>query len=179
MLWLLSTLVTSDSSRPHGPQYHRHVWPPLFPRVCSMSFEPVMVLNHLILCHPHILMPPLSPQIRVFSNGLALLIKWPKYWWFSLASVLHSGFIYFRIDWFDLLSVQGPLKCLLQHHNSNTSIIWCSGFFMVQLSHPYLTTGKTISLTTWVFVGKVMSLLFSVLSKFVITFLPRNKHLLI
>ena len=136
-----------------------------------------MPSNHLILCCP-LLMPSIFPSIRVLSNEWALCIRWPKYWSFSLSispSNDYSVLISFRIDWFDLLAVQGTLKSLLQHHSSKESILWCSAFFMVQLSHPYMTTGKTITLTRQTFVGKVMSLLFNMLSRFVIGFLSRSK----
>ena len=145
-----------------------------------MSIESVMPSNHLILCHPLLLPPSIFPSIRVFSSEWTLCIGWPKYWSFSFSITLskeHSGLISFRIDWFDL-AVQGTLKSLLQHHSSKASILWCSAFFMVQLSHPYMTTGKTIALTRWTFFGKVMSLLFNILSRFAIAFLPRNKCLL-
>ena len=141
-----------------------------------------MLSNHLILCCPLLLLPSVFPSIKVFSNGLALPIRWPKYWIFSFSispSNEYSGLISFRIDWFDLLSVQGTLKSLFQHHSSKASILQCSAFFMVQLSHPYITTGKTIALTRQSFVDKVMSLLFNMLSRLFITFLPRSKHLLI
>ena len=139
-----------------------------------------MPSTHLILCHPLLLLPSVFPRIRVFSNELALCITWPKYWRFSLSpSNEYSGLISFRIYWFHLLAVQGTLKSLLQHHSSKAPFLWCSAFFMVQLSYPYMTTGKTIALTRWTFVSKVMSLLFNMLSKFVIAFLPRSKHLLI
>ena len=146
-----------------------------------MSIESVMPSYHLILCHPLLLLPLIFPSIRVFSNESALHIRWPKYWSFSFYISLsseHSGLICFRMDWLDL-AVQGTLKSLLQHYSSEASIIWCSAFFMVQLSHPYMTTGKTIALTRQTFVGKVMSLLFNMLSRLVITFLPRSKCLLI
>ena len=136
--------------------------------------------NHLILCHPLLLPPSIFPSIRVFSNESALCIRWPKYWSFSFSispSNEYSGLISFRIDWFDLLAVQQTLKCLLQHHNLKASILWCSAFFMVQLSHPYMTTGKIIAWTIQTFVSKVMSLLFNMLSRFVIVFLPRSKCL--
>ena len=136
-----------------------------------------MPSNHLILCHPLLLLPSIFPSIRVFSNESALLIRWPKYWSFSLSNE-HPGLVSFRMDWLDLLAVQGALKSLLQHHSSKASILLCSAFFIVQLSHPYMTTGKTIDLTRWTFVGKVMSLLFNMLSRLVITFLPRSKRLL-
>ena len=141
-----------------------------------------MPSNHFIFCHPVLLLPSIFPSIRVFSNESALHIRWPKYWSFSFSispSKEHPGLISFRMDWLDVLAVQGTLKSLLQHHSSNASILWCSAFFTVQLSHPYMTTGKTIALTRWTFVGKVMSLLFSMLSRMVITFLPRSKHLFI
>ena len=131
-----------------------------------MSTESVMPSNHLILCHPLLLLPSIFPSIRVFSNESALRIRWPKYWSFSFSispSNEYSGLISFRIDWFGLLAVQGTLKSLLQHHSSEASVLWCSAFFIVQLSHPYKTTGKTITLTRWTFVGKVMSLLFNTL----------------
>ena len=137
--------------------------------------------NHLILCYTLLLLPSIFPSIRVFSIESALCIRWPKYWSFSfnMSPNEHPGLISFRMDWLDLLAVQGTLKSLLQHHSSKTSILWHSAFFIVQLSHPYMTTGKTIALTRRTFVGKVMSLLFNRLSRLVITFLPRSKHLLI
>ena len=141
-----------------------------------------MTSNHLTLCCPLLLLPSIFPIIRVFSNESALHIRWTKYWSFSFnirPSNEHPGLIFFRMDWLDLLAVQGTLKSLLQHHNLETSILWQSAFFIVQLSHPYMTTGKTIALTRWTFVGKVMSQLFNMLSRLVITFLPRSKHLLI
>ena len=147
-----------------------------------MSIESVMPSNHLILCCPLLLWPSIFPSIRVFSNESVLHIRWPKDWSFSFSISPfneYSGLISFRIDWFDLLGVQGTLKSLLQHHSSKASILQCSAFFMVQLSHPYMTTGKTIALTRWTFFGKVMSLLLNMLSRLVITFLPRSKHLLI
>ena len=147
-----------------------------------MSIESVMPSNHLILCGPLLLLPSIFPSIRVFSKELALQIRWPKYWSISLSispSNEYSGLISFRIDWFDLLAIQGTLESLLQHHSSKASILWHSAFLMVQLSHPCMTTGKTIALTRWTFVGKVMSLLFNMLSSLVITFLPRSKRLLI
>ena len=137
-----------------------------------MSIKSVMPSNHLILCHP-LLLPSIFPSIRVFSNESALHIRWPKYWSFSFnisPSNEYSGLISFRIDWFDLLAVQGTVKILLQHHSLKASILWCSTFFIVQLSHPYMTTGKTIALTRWTFVDKVMSLLLNMLSRLVITF---------
>ena len=141
-----------------------------------------MPSNHLILCHPLLLLPSIFPSIKVFSNESVLHIRWPKYLSFSFnisPSNEHPGLIYFRMDWFDFLAVQGTLKSLLQHHSSKASILWCSAFFIVQLSHPYMTTGKTIALTRWTSVDKVMSLLFNMLSRLVITFLPRSKRLLI
>ena len=147
-----------------------------------MSIKSVMPSRHLILCHPFLLLPPIPPSIRVFSNESTLRMRWPKYWSFRFSispSKEHPGLISFRMNWLDLLAVQGTLKSLLQHHSSKTSILQCSAFFTVQLSHPYMTTGKTITLTRWTFVGKVMSLLFNMLSRLVITFLPRSKCLLI
>ena len=144
------------------------------------SIESVMPSSHLILCHPFLLLPSIFPRIRVFSNESALHIRWPKYWSFSISpSNEYSGLISFRIDWFDLLAVQETLKSLLKHHSSKASILQHSAFFMVQLAHPYIITEKTIALTRWTFVGKVISLLFNMLSRLVITFLPRSKHLLI
>ena len=147
-----------------------------------MSIESVMPSNHLILCHPLLLLPSVFPSIRVFPNESVLRIRWPKYWNFSFnisPSNEHSGLISFRVDWLDLLAVQGTFKSLLQHHSSKASILQHSAFVIVQLSHPYMTTGKTITLTRWTFVGKVMSLLLNMLSRLVITFLPRSKPLLI
>ena len=141
-----------------------------------------MQSSHLILCHPIILLPSIFPKIRVFSNQSVLHIRWPKDWSFSFSispSNEYSGLTSFRMDWLDLLAVQGTPKSLFQHHSSKASILWCSAFFIVQLSHLYMTTGKTIALTIVAFVGKVMSLLFNTLSRLVITFLPRSKHLLI
>ena len=141
-----------------------------------------MPSNHLILCHSLLLLPSIFPSIRVFSNESALCIRWPKYWSFSFSispSNKHPGLISLRMDWLDLLAVQGTLKSLLQHHSSKASVLQRSAFFMVQLSHPYMTTGKTIALTRQTFVGKVMSLLLNILSRLVITFLPRSKRLLI
>ena len=140
-----------------------------------------MPSSHLILCHPLLLLPPIPPSIRVFSNESALHMRWPKYWSFSFnisPSNGHLGLISFRMDWLDHLAFQGTLKSLLQHHSSKASILQCSVFF-IQLSHPYTSTGKTIALTRWTFVDKVMSLLFNMLSRLVITFLPRSKYLLI
>ena len=141
-----------------------------------------MPSNYLILCHPLLLLPSVFPRIRVFSSESPLHIRWPKYCSFSFnisPSSEHPGLISFRMDWLDLLVVQGTLRSLLQHHSSEASILWCSAFFIIQLSHPYVTTGKTIALTRQTFVDKVMSLLFNMLSRLVITFLPRSKHLLI
>ena len=141
-----------------------------------------MPSNHLILCHPLLLLPSIIPSIRVFSNESALSIRWPKYWSFSFnisPSTEYSGLISFRKDWLDLLAVQGILKSHFQHYSSKASILQYSAFFMVQLSHLHMTTGKTIALTRWTFVVKVMSLLFNMLSRLVITFLPRSKRLLI
>ena len=146
-----------------------------------MSIELVMPSNHLILCRPFLL-PSIFPSIRVFSDESVLCIKWPKYWSFSFnisPSNEYSELISFRMDWLDLLAVQGTLKSLLQHHSSKASILQCSPFFIVQHSHPYMTTGKTIALTRWTFVGKVMSLHFNMLSRLVVTFFPRIKRLLI
>ena len=145
-----------------------------------MSIVSVMPSNHLILCCPLLLLPPIAASIRVFSNESALCIRWPRYWSFSFnitSSNEHPGLISFRMDWLDLLAVQGTLNSLLQHHSWKASILQCSAFFIVPLSHPYMTTGKTIALTRRTFVGKVMSLLFNMLSRLVITFLPRSKHL--
>ena len=146
-----------------------------------MSIELVMPSNHLILCRPLLLLPPISPSIRVFSNESALCIRWPKYWSFSFSeySNEYSGLISFRMNWLDLLAVQRTLKSLVQHHRSKASILQSLAFFMVQLSYPYMTTGKTTALIRWTFVSKVMSLLFNMLSMLVITFLPSSKRLLI
>ena len=140
------------------------------------------VHHQLILCRPLLLLPPIPPSIRVFSNESTLRMRWPKYWSFSFSispSSEHPGLISLRMDWLDLLAVQGTLKSLLQHHSSKASILRCSAFFTVQVSHPYMTTGKTIALTRWTFVGRVISQLFNMLSRLVITFLPRSKRLLI
>ena len=140
-----------------------------------------MPSSHLILCRPLLLLPPITPSIKVFSNESALRMRWPQYWSFSFSispSKEHPGQISFRMDLLDLLAVQGTLKSLLQHHSSKASILRCSAFFIVQLSHPYMTTRKTRALTRRTFAGKVTSLLFNVLSRFVITFFPRSKHLL-
>ena len=175
--------VVSDSLLPHGPQHARPFCPSPTPRVYSlMSIESVMPSSHLILCRSLLLLPSVSPSIRVFSNESVLCNRWPKYWSFSFSispSNEYSGLISFRMDWLDLLAVQGTLKSLLQHHSSEASILWFAAFFIVQCSHPYLTTGKTIALIRQTFVGKVMSLLFNNMSRLVITFLPRSKLLLI
>ena len=147
-----------------------------------MCIESVMPFNHLVLCHPLLLLPSSFPSINVFSNDSILCIRWPKYWSFSFnisPSNEYSGLISFRMTWFDLLAVQGTLKSLLQHHSSKPSILWHSAFFIVQVSHPYMTTGKAIALTRRIFVGKVMSLLFNMLSGLGVTFLPKSKLLLI
>ena len=141
-----------------------------------------MPSSHLILCRPLLLLSPTPPSIRVFSSESTLRMRWPKSWSFSFSIIPSKEYlelISFRMDWLDLLAVQGTLKTLLQHHSSKASILWCSAFFTVQISHPYMTTGKTIALTRWTFVGKVMSLLLHMLSRLVITFLPRSKRLLI
>ena len=147
-----------------------------------MSIESVMPSSHLILGRPLLLLPPIPPSIRVFSNESTLRMRWPKYWSFSLSIIPSKeipGLISFRMDWSDLLAVQGTLKSFLQNHSSKASILRCSAFFTVQLSHPYMTTGKTTALTRRTLVGKVMSLLLNILSRLVITFLPRSKRLLI
>ena len=147
-----------------------------------MSIESVLPSNHLILCRPLLLLPPIPPNIKVFSSESTLCMRWPKYWSFSFSispSKEHPGLISFRMDWLDLIAVQGTLKSLPQHHSSKASIYWRSAFFAVQLSYPYMTTGKTKALTRGTFVGKGMSLLLNMLSRLVITFLPKNKHLLI
>ena len=166
-----------DCSTPGFPVHHQL---PEFTQ--THVIELVMPSSHLILCRPLLLPPSIFPSIRVFANESVLCITWPKYWSFSFSinpSNEHSGLISFRMVWLDLLAVQGTLKSLLQHHSSKASILWCSAFFRVQLSHPYTTTGKTIALTRQIFVGKAMSLHFNMLSSLVITFLPRSKHLLI
>ena len=142
-----------------------------------MSIKLVMPSNHLILCRPLLLLSSIFPSIRIFITELVLCIRWPKYWSFSISlSNDYSGLISIRFDWFDLLAVQGTLKNFLQHRSSKASLLWCSALFMVQVSHPYMTTGKTIALNRWTFVCKVMSLLFNMLSRLVIAFLPRSKH---
>ena len=147
-----------------------------------ISTKSVMPSNHLILCHPLLLLSSIFPSIRVYSNESALHIRWPKYWSFSFSIIPSKeipGLISFRKDWLDLLAVQGTLKSLLQHYSSKASILWCSAFFIVQLVHPYMTTGKTVALTRWTFVDKLMALFLNMLSRLVITFLPRSKRLLI
>ena len=147
-----------------------------------MSLESVMPSNHLILCCPLLLLPSIFPSISVFSNESVLRMRWPKYWSFSFnisPSSEYSGLISFRMDWLDLLAVQGTFKSLISHHSSRASVLQDSAFFIVQLSHPYMTTGKTIALTRWTFVGKVMSLLFNILSSLVLAFLPKSKCLLL
>ena len=154
---------------------------PVHHQLKPMSIESVMPSNHLILCQPHLLLPSIFPSIRVFSNESTLCIRWPKYWSFSFnisPSNEHPGLTSFRMDWLYLLAVQGTLKSLLQYHSSKASVLRHSGFFIVQLSHPYMTNGKTMALTRWTFVDKVMSLLFNMLPMLVITFLPRRKHFL-
>ena len=166
-----------DCSTPGFPILHY-----LLSLLKLMSIESVMPSNHLILCRPLLLLPLTVPSIRVFFSEPALGIRWPRDWSFSFSispSSEYSGFISFRIDWFDLLAVQGILKSLLQHHSSKASVLRCSAVFTVQLSHLYMTTGKTIALTRWTFVGNMMSLLCNTLSRFVIAFLPRSKRLLI
>ena len=172
------------SLHPHGLQHTRLPCPSPTPGICSNSWcsKSVMPSNHLILCCPLLLPPSIFPSIRVFSNESILHIRWPKYWSFSFSispSNEYSQLISFRKDWLDLLAVQGTLKSLLQHHSSKEPIIWHLAFFIVQLSHQYVTTGKTIALTRWTFVGQVIYLLFNVLSGLVIAFLPRSKCLLI
>ena len=175
----------SDSLRPHESQ---HIRPPcpsptpgVYPNPCPLSL--MMPSSHLILCRTLLLLPPILPSIRVFSNESTLLMRWPKYWSFSFnisPSNKHPGLISFRMDWLDLLAVQGTLNSLLQHHSPKASILWCSAFFTIQLSHPYMTTGKTMALTRWTFVGKVVSLLLNMLSRLVITFFQgvRKFHLI-
>ena len=174
----IQLLSRVDSLRPYGLQHTRP--PPNSQSLLRlMSIKMVMPSNHLILCRPLLLPPSVFPSIRVFSNESVLHIRWPEYWSFSFSispSNECSGLIFFRTDWLDLFSVHGTLKSLLQHHSSKASVLHCSPFFMVQLSHPYMTTGKTTALT---FVCKVMSLLFNLLSRLVIAFLPKSKHLLI
>ena len=159
-------------SMPRLPVHHQ-----LLEFIQLTFIESVMPSSHLILCRPLLLLSPIPPRIRGFSNESTLRMRWPKYWSFSFSiipSKEHPGLISFRMDWLDLLAVQGMLKSLLQHHGSKASILWRSAFFTVQLSHPYMTTGKTIALTRWTFLGKVMSLLLNMLSRLVLTFLPRS-----
>ena len=166
-----------NHSTPGLPVHHQ-----LLEFAQTKSIESGMPSSHTILCCPLLLLPPISPSIRIFSNESTLLMRWPKYWSFRFSisfSNEHPGLISTRMDWLDLLAVQGSLKSLLQHYNSKASILQCSAFFIVQLSHPYMTTGKTIALTRLTFVGKVISLLFNMLSRLVITFFPRSNHLLI
>ena len=180
---LFSNSVMSNSLQPHGLQHTRLSCPSPTSGVCSNS-SPLSRWYHPTIssCHPLLLLPSIFPSIRVFSIESALLIRWPKYWSFSFnisPSNEHPGLISFRIDWLDLLAVQGTLKSLLQHHSSKASILQRSAFFIVQLSHLYMTTGEAIALTRWTFLDKVMSLLFNMLSKLVITFLPRSRDLLV
>ena len=173
--------VMSDSLQPHGLQYTRLPCPSPTPGslLKLISIESVMPSNHLILCHPLLLLPSIFPSIRVFSNESVLCIRWPKYWSFIFnisPSNEYSGLISFRMDWLDLFAVQGTLKSLLQHYSSKASILRCSAFFIVQLSHPYMTTGKTIALTRQNFVGKVMSLLFNILSRLAIAFFNQGTN---
>ena len=184
LVYISISSVASDSLRPHEPQHARPPCPSPTPGVYtnSLSIESVIPSNHLILCSSP--SPPAFnlSQYRGLSNESVLRIRWPKYSSFSFSispSHEYPGLISFRMDWLDLLAVQGPLKSILQHHSSKGSILRCSAFFTVQLSHPYMTTGKTKALTRWTFVGKVMSLLYNMLSRSVITFLPRSKRLLI
>ena len=176
-----SCSVVSDSLRPMTSQASLSITNSRsLPKL--MFIELVMLSNHVILCRPLLLLPSIIPNIRTFSNESSLHIRWPNYWSFSFnisPSNEHPGLISFRMDWLDLLAFQGTLMCLLQHHSSKASVLPHSAFFIVQLSHPYMTTGKTIALTRRTFVGKVMSLLFSMQSRLVITFLPRNNCLLI
>ena len=173
-----SCLTLCDPMDCSTPGLPVHLQLPSSPKL--KSIESVMPSNHLILCCPLLLPPSIFPSVRMFSNGSVLHIRWPKYWSFSFSSRPsneYSGLISFRTDWLDLLAVQGTLKSLLQHHSSKTSFLLCSAFFIVQLSQPYMTTGRTIALTKWTFVCKVMSLLFNMLSRLVIAFLPRSKCL--
>ena len=174
-VWLFATLWTAGHQASLSTTNSRSL-------LKLMSIESVMPSNHLILCHPLLLLPSIFPSIRVFSNESLLRIRWPEYWSFSFnigPSSEHPGLMSFRMDWLDLLAVQGTLRSVLQHHSSKASILWHSAFFTVQLSHPYMTIGKTIALTRWTFVGKVMSPLFNMLSRLVITFIPRSNRLLI
>ena len=166
-----------NCSTPGLPVHHQ-----LLEFTQTLDIESVMPSSHLILCCPLLLLPPISSSIRVFSNESTVLMRWPKYWSFSFSIIPSKeipGLISFSMDWLDLLAVQGTLKSLLQHHSSKASILWHSAFFTVQLSHPYMTTRKTIALTRWTLVGKVMSLFLNILFRLVITFLPRSRRLLI
>ena len=179
-----SRSVVSDSLRPHESQRAKASLSITISQssLKLMSIESVMPFSHLILCHPLLLLPRIPPSIRVFSNESKLCMRWPKYWSFSFSiipSKEHPGLISSKMHWSDLLAVQRTLKSLLQHHSSKASILQRSAFFTVQLSHPYMTTGKTIALTRWTLVGKVMSLLLNMLSRLIITFLPRSNRLLI
>ena len=181
MLLLFSHPVMPNSLWPHGLQHVSLSLTVSWSLPKFMSIALVIPSSHLILWHPLLLLPSIFPSIRDFSNELAVHIRWPKYWNFSFSistSNKYSGLISFKIDWFHLLGVQGTLRSLLQHHSSKASILPLSAFFMVQLSKSYMTTGKTIVLTIWTFVGRVMSLLFNTLSRFVLAFLPRRKHLI-
>ena len=178
-----SVAQSCPTLRPHELQHARPPCPSPTPGVHSdsTSIKSVMPSSHLILCRPLFLLPPIPPSIRVFSNESTLHMRWPKYWSFSFSIIPSKeipGLTSFRMDWLDLLAVQGTLKSLLQHYSSKASILQCSAFFTVQLSYPYMTAGKTIALTRWTFVGRVMSLLFNILSRLVITFLPRSKLVL-
>ena len=183
LLLLFSHSVVSDSATPWTAAHQASLSTTIsWSLLKLMSIESVMPSNYLTLCHPLLLPPSIFPSIRIFSNESVLCIRWPKYWSFSFSispSNDYSGLISFRMDWLDLLAVQGTLKSFLQHHSSKASILQCSAFFIVQLSHPYMTTEETTALTIWTFVSKVMSLLFNTLSRFVIAFLPRSKHLII
>ena len=174
----LSRLVVSESLWPHGQQHTSLSITNSWILLKLMFIKLVMPSNHLILCRPLLLLPSIFPSIWVFSNESVLHIRWPKYWRFGFSISPfkdYSGLISFRTDWLDLLAVQGTLKSLRQHHSSKASILWCSAFFIVQLSRLYMTTGKTIALTIWTFIGKVMCLSFNTLSRFVIAFLPKSK----
>ena len=178
-LLLFIPSVFSDSLGPHGLQHTKLLCLSLSWSLLKLMTHLLMSFNHLILCHPLLFLPAIIPSIRVSSNQSAHCGRGPNYWSFSISpSNEYSGLISFRMDWMDLLAVKGTLKSLLQHHSSKASILLCSAFFIVQLSHPYMTTGKTIALTRWTFIGKVIFLL-NMLSRLVITFLPRNKSLLI
>ena len=192
---LLQGIFMTQGSNPHflcllhwqaGSLTLRHQGRPyLLEFAQTHAIDSVMPSNHLILCHPLLLLPSIFPSVRVSSSESALRIRWPKCWSISISPSnifmcsMYSGFISFRIDWFDLLAIQGTLNSFLQHHSLKASVLWWSAIFMFQLSYPYMTTGKTIALTRHTFVGKVMSLLFNMLSRFVIAFLPRSKCLLI